>query len=105
MFLIDKPFVSDFLINTIGDNNYKVVSTKEARALISDESLNWISEEEAMLAIEKDPNTPIYTNSENALAWIAKHPGSSTRSGQIHLFKDKIAFRELLKDSFPDFFL
>lgn len=104
MFLIDKPFVSDFIINTIRDNNYKVVSTKEARALISDESLNWISEEEAMLTIEKDPNTPIYTNSENALAWIAKHPGSSTRSGQIHLFKDKIAFRELLKDSFPDFF-
>ena len=104
MFLIDKPFVSDFLINTIRDNNYKIVSTKEAKELISDESLYWISEEEAIFIIEKDPNTPIYINSENALAWIVKHLGSCTRSGQIHLFKDKIAFRELLKDSFPDFF-
>ena len=45
MILIDKPFVSDFLINTIRDHNYKIVSTKQARELILDESLNWISEE------------------------------------------------------------
>jgi hypothetical protein len=31
MFLIDKPFVSDFLIETIKDNNYKIIATKVQR--------------------------------------------------------------------------
>ncbi|MBU8892138.1 MAG: ATP-grasp domain-containing protein [Bacteroidales bacterium] len=104
MFLIDKPYVSDFLINTIRDNNYKIVSTKEAKELISDESLNWISEKDAINIIEKEPDTSIYLNSENAIAWILKNPESFKLSNQIHLFKDKIKFRELIKDSFPDFF-
>ena len=77
MFFIDKPFVSDFLIKTIRDNNYKIVSTKEARELILDNSLNWISEKSAIAVIEKDPNTHVYTNSENAIAWIIKNLNSS----------------------------
>ena len=104
MFLIDKPFVSDFLINTIKDNNYQVVATKEAKELISDDSLNWISEEDAINFIEKKLHTPIYLNSENSISWLIKHFGASKLSSQIQLFKDKNKFRELIKDSFPDFF-
>ena len=102
MFLIDKPFVSDFLIKTIKDQNYQIVSTDEAKELISDRTLNWLSEEDAIRFIEKDPETSIYTNSENAISWIFKNLGSE-RSNQIHLFKDKFKFRELIKDLFPDF--
>ncbi len=104
MFLIDKPYVSNFLIKTIRDSNHELVSTKEARELISDNSLNWISEAAAIRIIEKDPNTAIYLNSENAIAWIVKNLGSSKRSNQIQLFKDKAKFRELIQDSFPDYF-
>ncbi len=104
MFLIDDPFVSDFLINTIRDGNYKIVATKEAKELILDESLNWISEKKAIDLLVKDPDTPIYTNSENSIAWIIKNLESSKLPAQIQLFKDKFKFRELIKDSFPDFF-
>lgn len=104
MFLIDKPFVSDFLINTIRDNNYELVATKEAKELISDDSLNWISEEDAINIIEKKLHTPVYLNSENSISWVVKHFGISKLSSQIQLFKDKNKFRELIKDSFPDFF-
>jgi hypothetical protein len=38
MFLIDKPFVSDFLIETIKDNNYKIIATKVAKELVKDDS-------------------------------------------------------------------
>lgn len=48
MFLIDKPYVSPFLIKTIRDNNYKIVATKTAKTLIGDDSLNWISEEKTI---------------------------------------------------------
>lgn len=104
MFLIDLPFVSDFLIKTIRENNYKVVATKEARGLILDESLNWISEKDAVRLINDNPNIPIYSNSENVIAWIANNIGSSKLSKQIELFKNKASFRSLIKDSFPDFF-
>jgi len=104
MIIIDKPFVSDFLIETIGKNNFQIISTVEARDLIKDKSLNWITEEEAKNNIEKNPNTKVYTNSENSISWIEKHFGSSNLPSQIEIFKNKIKFRELLKDSFPNYF-
>lgn len=104
MFLIDKPFASDFLIDTIRDYNFKIIATKNAKELIDDDSLNWIDEKEALSFIKKNPQTPIYSNSENALAWIEKHRGESELAQQIKSFKDKVKFRELIKNLFPNFY-
>ena len=103
LFLIDKPYVSDFLIKTLRKNAYPVVSTAESREMIKDESLNWISEENAALIIQNDPHGPLYTNSENALTWIASHAKDSELTDKINLFKDKSRFRELIKTLYPDF--
>lgn len=103
MYLIDKPYISDFLINTIKENNYPIVATKEAKELITDTSLNWISEEDAISSIKKNLHQPIYSNSENALSWIDNNFGESELSKQINTFKDKVAFREHIKAIFPDF--
>jgi hypothetical protein len=53
MFLIDKPFVSDFLIETIKDNNYKIIA--KVKELVKDDSLAWIAEEEAIALLKKNP--------------------------------------------------
>ena len=103
MILIDYPYVSEFLLNTIKKNNYEIVSTKSARELLKDESLAWISEEEAVKQLIEKADTVLYSNSENALAWLAQHLGDSTLSKQAQLFKDKARFRELIKESYPDF--
>ncbi|WP_159951575.1 ATP-grasp domain-containing protein [Polaribacter septentrionalilitoris] len=103
MYLIDKPYVSDFLINTIKENNYKVVATKMATELIADNSLNWISEKEAVATIKNTSSQRIYSNSENVLSWIDKHFWGSKLSKQINTFKDKVKFREEIKDIFPEF--
>ena len=55
MYLIDKPYISDFLIDTIKENHYQVVATKVAKELVADASLNWISEEEAIATIKNNP--------------------------------------------------
>ena len=104
MILIDKPFVSDFLINTIRENNYKIVATQQAKELVLDDTLNWISERSAVAEIEKDPRNLVYTNSENAISWIFENLKTTKLPNQIQLFKDKFKFRELIKDSFPGFF-
>ena len=85
MFLIDYPFVSDFLIDSIKKNNFKIVATKEAKELILDDSLNWISEEKALSIIKDNPNTSVYSNSENAIAWVIKNLGTSPLLNKIQL--------------------
>lgn len=104
MFLIDKPFVSDFLINTIRDNNLKIIATKVAKELVSDNSFAWVSEEEAISILKKNPHTSIYSNSENALAWIDENCPASELAIQLKILKNKVKFRELLKELFPDFY-
>ena len=46
----------------------------------------------------------IYSNSENAIDWILEKLPDSNLSSYIKLFKDKSEFRELLKETFPDFY-
>lgn len=104
MFLIDEPFVSNFLIETIRENNFKIVATPPAKKMVSDQSLNWISEESAIAILNKNPTTPIYTNSENSIAWINHQLPNSLLSNQIETFKNKVAFRELIQESYPSFF-
>ncbi len=104
MFLIDKPFVSDFLIDTIRNNNFKIIATKVAKELLKDDSLAWIEEDEAISLLKKNPQISIYSNSENALAWIDQNYGESELSSQIKSLKNKVKFRELIRDLFPDFY-
>lgn len=103
MYFIDKPYISDFLIHTIKENKYPIVATKEAKELVNDASLNWISEKDAISHLKETPHQPIYSNSENALSWIKNNFGESELSKQINIFKDKVAFREHIKAIFPDF--
>ena len=103
MILIDQPYVSDFLIKTIKENNFELIATQEAKSLIHDETMNWISEKEAKTKISNTEEPFIYTNSENSLSWIFKHLKKTKRPEQIRLFKDKYKFRELTKELFPDF--
>lgn len=104
MFLLDEPFVSDFLVRTIKENGFPLVSTPAARGMVKESGMNWISEEEAVRAMEEHPGTRVYTNSENALAWMAHQPAFSRLSEQAGIFKDKARFRELIRDLYPGFF-
>lgn len=104
MLLIDKPFASDFLINTIKQNNFPVIKTEASKSMISDETLNWISEKEAIESYKNKSDLLLYSNSENAISWIEKNLSFSKLPSQIQLFKNKILFRELLKEAFPNYF-
>lgn len=104
MILIDKPFVSDYLIQTIKNNRYKLVSTREARTLVNDDTLAWVTEDEAIRIIRENPETPLYTNSENTLSWLEDHLGDSAYANQVNLFKDKARFRGLIQSLYPGFY-
>ena len=49
------------------------------------------------------PGARLYSNSENAIGWIAGHLSGSDLPRRIELFKDKVAFRDLVADLYPDY--
>ncbi|MCL6259055.1 ATP-grasp domain-containing protein [Aquiflexum sp. TKW24L] len=104
MILLDFPYVSDFLIQTIIDNKFQVVSTREAKQIAGNKSINWISEDDAAELLQKYPLTPIYTNSENSISWIQKNTQGTALPGIIETFKNKYKFRNLIKEAYPDYF-
>lgn len=104
MILIDLPYVSDFLIKTIKENQFPIVATQVAKSMIHDDSLNWILEEDAIQHYKSNPLTRIYSNSENAINWIENNFDFSELPQKIQLFKNKITFRELIKEAFPSYY-
>ena len=103
MFFVDEPYVSEFFKRTVKDNAIPVVGTDTAKNLSLYPGTIFISENEAIELTQTTDMTAIYTNSENAIGWIAKHLAFSDLPGKIDLFKDKLKFRELTKSIFPGF--
>lgn len=103
MILIDKPYVSDFLKQTIIKNNYPVFQTTSSKGL-NNSGLNLLSEDQAKEILKNNKETLIYSNSENSIGWIAKNLDFTDLPQKIDLFKDKVKFRDLLKPIYPDFY-
>ncbi|MBN2281638.1 MAG: ATP-grasp domain-containing protein [Candidatus Marinimicrobia bacterium] len=104
MILIDKPYVSDFLINIIKEKQLPIIATKTAKEMIGEQNLKWISEEDAKVHFQQNPDAKIYTNSENAIQWLEDHLPETRFPKQAEIFKNKVKFRELIADQYPDYF-
>lgn len=107
MILLDRPYVSDFLMNTIAENRLPVVMTDAARELGLVSGPSVMSEQEAIESARADHlcgGLKLYTNSENALGWISENLGFTELPEKIELFKNKARFRKLTSSLFPDFF-
>jgi hypothetical protein len=86
MILLEKPYVSDFLKQTLKDLQIPIVKTKAAENILSSTGYNFISEADAIRIIQSEPETILYTNSENALHWVEKNLPGSELSRRIDLF-------------------
>lgn len=103
MILLDKPFVSQFLKDTIAENGITVIDTEASQSFDLNDSHNKVSEQEAIDLYKNKPFL-IYTNSENAIDWVNQNLPFSELPGKIDLFKDKFRFREITTSLLPNFF-
>ena len=101
MILLDKPLVSDFLRQTIREGHIRALDT--GKVMVPPEA-NLLSEEKALEAYSADPRMNLHTTSENALKWIYDQLPQSHLIPKIACFKNKVAFREMLRDLYPGFF-
>ena len=104
MFLIDKPFVSDFFKKSVRDFNIPVVDTGGVKQFDLLDGTTIVDEECAVNIIKNSDEVRIYTTSENAIGWISEHLAFSELPEKIELFKDKYKFRQLTNSLFPDFY-
>lgn len=108
MIALEYPYLSPYLADTIKRNRYPVIRTYSALKLIH--SLGY--EEKEFIFISPDQacrdlaagNDILYTISESALDLIANPLFPKELHNQVQKLKNKLLFREGLKDRYPDFF-
>jgi len=101
MILLDKPYVSQFLKDTITKYNFSTLDTGD---VIENGEIALISSEEIIQKFKNEPNSRLYTNSENSINWVSTHLAFTKLPEYINLFKNKVEFRKLIKSIYPDFF-
>ena len=102
MIILDSPYVSEFLLETLRKNQIPVLNNPFLKTINSN-GLRLLSNAEAIqsVIVQKDL---LYTNSENAIGWISDNLQETSFPKQIELFKNKEAFRELTSILYPDFY-
>lgn len=101
MFLLDAPYVSDFLKASVKALGQPVLDTPGARRLAGDAGLEFIDEIE--FAARMAVGQRVYANSENALANLMDCGCNEDLARQIDLCKNKAAFREAISGLHPDY--
>lgn len=99
MIILEKPYVSDFLVDTIQKNNFSVLDNEVAREYFAKNEL--ISADKAK---EIAQNELVYSNSENSIDWILNNLKGSKLVDMITLSKNKASFRSAINQIFPDYF-
>lgn len=99
MIILNKPYVSDYLIQTIKENNLSVLENEIAKQYNLKTTDN-------KTAIEKyiNENELFYTNSENSIDWIMNNLADSHLAKMIKISKDKLIFRRAIQKIYPDFY-
>ena len=103
MIILDEPYVSQLLKDTITEMKLPLLKNKTAERLGSDEGIKLLKDEEFIELLKKQKVCKIYSNSEISLVWIADKLGFTGIPEKIWLFKDKLRFRELVESIYPDF--
>ena len=105
MFIIEKPYVSEYMIDTIINHDWAVLDndTIENCGMEEDAFRLWSTQKAANTYLLQEYPL-IYSNSENALDWVTENLPKSNLTNYITLFKDKIAFREKIKELYPNFY-
>lgn len=102
MFILEEPYVSDFLAQRARELGLPVLDTPMARKALGPDAALTPGPEFARLA--RAAGSPaVYANSENAIPFVETELAGTDLPRSIASFKDKVAFRELLRPLYPDF--
>lgn len=103
MLILEKPYVSDLLLDCAVKNNLPVLKNYMAEHLKEKGyDLNLLNDAEFLAAYKERGR--LYSMSENALSWVYKYLAGSELVEKIELLKNKSDFRRLCSNIYPDFY-
>lgn len=103
MMILDEPYASDLLLQWAAAAEHPVLANDFTKKIAAEgRPLALVSDEEAARRI--DGGERVYTNSENALAWVLGNVADEGLKKTVRLFKDKGAMRQALRPLAPGFF-
>ncbi|MCQ1536244.1 ATP-grasp domain-containing protein [Methanosarcina sp. KYL-1] len=103
MIILDEPYVSQILRDTIVEMNLPVLKNATSERLDFNKEIKLLEDAEFIELLKTRNPCKIYSNSEISLIWIADNLGFTGIPEKIDLFKDKLRFRELMEHIYPDF--
>ncbi len=104
MLIIDKPYISNFLIETIKKNKFSVLENDYSKIYKNEIGPYLLTKEDFISKFQESKNPKLYTNSENSIGWISNNLEYSDLPKKINLFKNKTRFRDLTALMYPDFY-
>jgi len=116
MIILDKPYVSDLLVETASRLAIPVLNNLSVKEFnLTDKLSNKASEElsDKLILLDDDEfienfkinnSQLLYCNSENPINWITKHLSFTSLPSMIEIFKDKAKFRKIMQPLYPKFF-
>jgi hypothetical protein len=104
MIILDQPYVSEFLINTILENRYPVLRNGLSESIFSPDLVPLLDDKEASQYLLQNKPIRLYTPSEHSIDWIVNHLAYTDIPDKINIFKDKVRFRQTFAPLFPSIF-
>ncbi|WP_419781268.1 ATP-grasp domain-containing protein [Maridesulfovibrio sp.] len=104
MFILERPYVSELLKKTLTELEKPVLENDVACDNLQNTSITLTKAKDFIRAYNENRSQPVYSNSENSIDWIDNNLDNGELPRKIRLFKDKGAFRDLVKSMYPDFF-
>lgn len=101
MVILDAPYASEMLLDWLEESQHPVLANDFTRGL-EGRALHLVDDAEAAALVNAGQR--VYTNSENALAWLAENTQVEALARGIELFKDKLEMRRALASLDEDVF-
>jgi len=102
MIILEKPYVSEFLQQTVVDLQIPVLETGFSRSLTLANKMNLVESDTFFAALKSIHNPLLYSNSENSIELLNQYCPDLTVTKNVNYFKDKSKLRELFSKLNPD---
>lgn len=104
MVILDRPYVSNLLEDTLARLQTPVLLNHSDVALRNPAALNLRDRASFFSELARSSHTHLYTNSEDTLGEVLAHLGDTPLGRQVRVAKDKALMRERLQPLYPDLF-
>ncbi len=104
MMILDKPYVSKFLEDSLIDMQIPVLRNKALEELNISSKILTIDEDEFIKKVKLSQIPLIFSNSENSINWINQNLNFTDLPQKISIFKDKFEFRKIMQPFYPNYF-